>query len=281
MRIHELDAALKSMLHGEAEQGSELAAATISFAVPDKDWRAQGSGLELNVYLYRALDNRELRSNARRAPFNRDGTTTQELSPARIECSYVISAWNKGADVAGLDREIQEHRLLSQVLYVLWRNPTMPSHILADLAIDLENPPPILAAESEDMAAKPDFWHSLDTPVRPSVTCRITIEMKLDREIVLPLATTIQTTAAPDESIITIGGTVRNASSGDTIAAASISVDGLPVTCVSDPQGRFVIERIAPGTRTLTVRAAGFESGSQQIRVPGPPGSYDVVLTPK
>jgi hypothetical protein len=280
--IRDLDASLRTMIKGEARPGSELAAATLSFAVPDKDWRGQGSGLELDIYLYRALDNRELRSNGRRAVWNADGTVNTEPFPARVECSYIISAWNKASDFPGLEKEDQEHRLLSQVLYVLWRNPEIPAKYLQGLLANAEIPPPLLAAESEDMAAKPDFWSGLDTYARPAITCRVTIALDLDTQITAPQVTTLLGTIAPDELLNMIAGIVRNAAFPDqTVPNAWIQLDGSLRTYVSDADGRFIIDRITTGIHTLKVRAVGFFEATRVIQVPEPSGFYDVHLTPQ
>jgi hypothetical protein len=278
--IDDLDASLKALLAGEAKQRSELANAKISFAVPDKDWRAQGGGLALNVYLYRAVENRALRSNERRSRLSADGKITDVPFPIRLECSYVISAWNKAVELAGSPNAEQEHRLLSQVLYVLWRNPTMPSRYLVGLIAEGELPLPIVTAESEDMAAKPDFWTSLDTPVRPSITCHITLAMNLDLDLAWKRATTIGVEMG-GRRWFTIGGTVRNAQKPTTtVNGAWIRVDNSAQMHFSDLQGNFLIEGVEAGGCLLTVRAAGFREANLRIEIPEPSGSYDVVLTP-
>jgi len=279
--IKDLDLSLGNMLQGEAIPNSELAGATISFAVPDKDWRAQGQGLELDVYLYRVLDNRELRSNMRTPRNNGDGTVTELLFPARIECSYVISAWNKSTEVGPQPKELQEHRLLSQVLYVLWRNPTMPPQYLVGLLANATPAVPLVAAETEDMAAKPDFWNALEIYVKPSITCRITLAMDLNLDITSPMMTTARMNFAGQEAVLVIGGTVRNANTPAlTVANAWIRLDAGPQTFSTDDQGNFVISGISPGPHALTVRAVGFQEGNRQFQVPDPSGVYDVGLTP-
>jgi uncharacterized protein DUF4255 len=279
--IRDLDASLRKMIQGEARPGSELAGATLSFAVPDKDWRNQGSGLELDIYLYRVMDNRELRSNARRPTLNDDGTITSEPFPARVECSYIISAWNKASEFPGLAKEDQEHRLLSQTLYVLWRNPEIPAKYLQGLLANAEIAPPLLAAESEDMAAKPDFWSGLETYARPAITCRVTIALGLDNEVTAPQATTLLGTLMPTDELNIIAGVIRNAAFPDrTVPAAWIQLDGSPRTYVSDGDGRYIIDRIAMGPHTLKVRAVGFFEANRAIQVPDPSGFYDVNLTP-
>jgi hypothetical protein len=277
--IDDLDASLRAMISGEAQAASTLGNATISFAVPDATWRGQGSKLELDVYLYRVLENRELRSNERR-PQLKDGTVTQHIFPARIECSYVISAWNKSTAVGAVEKEEDEHRLLSQLLYVLWRNPTIPSRYLKGLLENAEIPPPIVTAESEDLAAKPDFWNSLGTPVRPSITCRVTIAMDLDLDTVGPRVTTLKTTFGGGEDMYVIGGTIRSAADKSTIGNAWIRLDSSLLTYSSDAQGRFVINRISAGSHAFTVRAVGFREGGGALQVPNPSGNYDFDLTP-
>ncbi|HEY1867546.1 MAG TPA: Pvc16 family protein [Candidatus Cybelea sp.] len=283
--INDLDASLKAMLSGEAPTGSSLAGATISFAVPDTDWQSQGTGMQLDVYLYRVLDNRELRSNQRNATINPDGTVTTNLFPSRIECSYIISAWDKSSEVEGMEKEPDEHALLSDVIYVLWRNPTMPAKYLTGTLTSSELALPIIAAESEDMAAKPDFWSALDSYVRPAVTCRVTIEMNLNDDVIGPQATTItltgQNAATIDLPVVIIAGTIRNATTpSQTVPNAWILLDASLETYLSDADGRFVIGNVALGPHTLTVRAVGYAQGVGSFQVPDPSGIYDVSLTP-
>lgn len=283
--IEDLDASLKAMLTGEAAAGSALATASISFAAPDPTWQGQGSGLQVDIYLYRVMDNRELRSNQRNTVLNPDGSVTTSLFPARVECSYIITGWEKGSDVAGLDKEISEHALLGEVLYVLWRNPVLPAQYLAGSLVDPELPLPVIAAESEDMAAKPDFWSALDTYVRPAITCRVTLAVDLNQDVSGPQATTILTTVqqagASGEQFVQIGGMIRNASaSAQTIPDAWILLDSSPVSTISDSTGAFRLANVSPGPHSLTVRAVGFAQGVRAFVVPDPSGFYDVSLTP-
>ncbi|HTV91900.1 MAG TPA: Pvc16 family protein [Verrucomicrobiae bacterium] len=285
--INDLDTSLKAMLQGEAAAGSSLASATISFSVPDTTWQGQGTGMQLDVYLYRVIDNRELRSNQRFTSYNSDGTTTTTLFPSRIECSYIISAWDKGSEVEGMEKEPDEHELLSDVIWVLWRNPTMPTKYLTGTLTSAYLALPIFADETEDMAAKPDFWSGLDTYVRPAITCRITIEMDLDNAITGVQATMIgmvteQLAGAIDQTqTAIIGGTIRNATTPTTVIPnAWILLDASMQTYLSDENGQFVIPSIAFGSHTMTVRAIGYAQAIQSFTVPSPSGIYDVSLTP-
>jgi hypothetical protein len=284
--IEDLDASLKAMLAGEAAAGSGLAGAAICFGAPDSTWQGQGSGLQVNLYLYRVIDNRELRSNQRSTARNADGSVTTSVFPARLECSYAITAWEKGSDVAGMEKELSEHALLGQVLTVLWRNPVIPAGYLAGSLANAELPPPVIAAESEDTAAKPDFWSALDTYVRPAITCRITLAVDLNNVVTGPPATTISTSlqrsgAPGGDGLVQIGGIIRNAAvPAQTIPGAWILLDASAVTVVSDAAGAFRLSSVSAGPHRLTVRAVGFAQGSRTFSVPDPGGSYDVSLTP-
>ena len=52
MLISDLDTSLKAMLTGEATPGSALAGASISFAAPTQTWQGQGTGMQVDAYLY-------------------------------------------------------------------------------------------------------------------------------------------------------------------------------------------------------------------------------------
>ena len=273
------------MLTGEAQSGSPLSTVAISFAAPNQTWQSQGTGMQLNAYLYRILDNRELRSNLRNTVVNTDGSVTTSLFPSRIECSYIITAWDKSAAVEGTDIEPGEHLLLSQVLYVLWRNPTMPTKYLTGYLLNAELALPIIAAETEDMAGKPDFWSALDTYVRPAITCRVTMEMSLSQDLTGPQATTILTTVnslgnSSSDEVIAIGGVIRNAANTTQIIPnAWLLLDTSPLAYVSDASGAYRIGGIQPGPHALTVRAVGFQQAVHSFNVPDPSGIYDISLT--
>jgi hypothetical protein len=291
--IEDLDASLKAMLTGEATPGSALATADISFAAPDETWQGQGSGMQANLYLYRVMEDRELRSNQRNIVLNTDGSVDIQLFPARLECSYIITCWEKGSAVAGMDKEPSEHALLGQILYVLWRNTTMPAQYLSGSLVAAELALPVIAAESEDMAAKPDFWSALDTYVRPAITCRVTLEIDLNQDVSGPQATTISTTVqqgagqqAAGQQVtaqlsIGIAGLIRNAAApAQTVPNAWILLDSSNVTSISDSTGAFQFTGVSLGSHTLTVRAVGFAQAISTFNVPDSSGVYDISLTP-
>lgn len=280
--ISDLDQTLQRLLTGEAAAGSELATATILFAAPDKDWRAKASGLVLNIYLCRITENRDLRSGERRATRGADGLVTVEPPPARIDCHYLLTAWNMAAPTPGAEREPQEHRLLSQALYVLLRNPSVPRVYLNGLLAPQEIEPPLLSAQVEDSTANsPDFWSALGTYVRPAIVCRATLALDLRRDVTGPMVTSIVARTGEGDELVTIGGLVR--SSGPPphgVANAWVRVDETGRVCTTDAEGAFRVEGLRPGSYTLSVRATGFHEAVRSVIVPAPDGIYNVTISP-
>lgn len=279
--ISELDQSLENLLKGEAPAGTELAGATVSFGAPDQTWRGSGSSLELDVYLYQLLENRELRSNARSLRQAPGGGVTVEPFPARVECSYLLTAWNKSSGPTTEEKERAEHRLLAQVLYVLLRNPTLPAaYLTPSLAPAQELGLPVIAAQPDGPATGVDFWTGLGTYLRPSVSCKVTLTIDLDRSVTGPEATFVSLHVGGDERTL-LGGVVRDASTPtETVAEAWIRVTETGETAVTDGAGRFVLERVTPGACTLTVRASGFRETVATVGVPAPSGVYEVTLRP-
>jgi hypothetical protein len=276
--IDELNLSLKRMLAGEAVPASELARATINFAAPKEEWQRQQRNLVLNCYLFRLQEDRARRSNARTLTRHLDGTSSLELEPPRLECAYVITAWNFAQQLGNEEREQQEHRLLGQTLLVLWRNPTLPlKYLSAALAATQPLELPMIAAESNELGGgDSDFWSGLGTYLRPSVTCKVTMSVDLAQSVSGVLVTSARMSVGEDMYLI--GGTVSDGTR--PIANAWVRLDGGNRVFTTDAEGHFRIDRIQPGNHTLVVRSVGFKDASRAVQVPQPDGQYDVILTP-
>jgi hypothetical protein len=276
--IRALDTALLSLLRGEAKSNWELNTADLSVAAPQASWRGRGTGLALNVYLAAIDENRDLRSNERRLRFDA-GSAEVTPFPPRIDCTYVISAWNKATPVTGTDQELQEHRLLGQALWVLQRNPVLPRAYLTGLLAAQEFDPPVISARPDFPGSNADFWNALDTFVRPAISCRVTIALDLE----LDAFTTIMTTARLEldgEERLVFGGAVLDATSGSPIRDAGVRLVETDQAVLTDGDGRFVLDTAAPGPYTIEVRASGYVAGGGPVVVPSPTGAYDFALTP-
>jgi hypothetical protein len=77
-----------------------------------------------NSYVIR--ENRELRTNEWQIDRN-NGTATKRRAPARVDCSYLITAW---ASDTSTTPALDEHLLLGEVMQALLRHPSIPDEVL-------------------------------------------------------------------------------------------------------------------------------------------------------
>jgi hypothetical protein len=177
--IRDLDDTIRELLETRAPAGSELAGATISFDLPDADWRAGLDQLTVNCYLYDIRENREMRTNELLLHRSGDGTrAVRRRPPARLDCAYCITAWSPATD----ESVLEEHRLLSQVVTVLLRNPTIPADVLQGSLVDQIPPYPTVIASPDGVKNQPEFWGALDQQLKPSLNYIVTLAVMLDDE---------------------------------------------------------------------------------------------------
>ncbi len=177
--IRDLDDTIQALLEQKAEPGSELDQADISFDLPDAEWQAGLKTLTVNCYLYDVRENRDLRTNEPLLQRSDDGTrAVRRRAPARIDCAYCITAWSTATN----EPVFEEHRLLSQVLMVLLKNPTIPEEALVD-KLEKQIPPyPTVIAAPDGVKNQPEFWGALDQQLKPSLNYVVTLAVMLDEE---------------------------------------------------------------------------------------------------
>ena len=175
--IRDLDDTVEQLFVTQAPPGSELATASINFELPNAEWRAGLEGLTVNCYLYDIRENRELRTVEPPIQRSADGTRAiRRQAPVRIDCGYCITAWSTAND----DAVGEEHRVLSQVLRILLRNPTLPAAILQGSLVDQIPPYPTVIATEDVTKNQPEFWGALDQQLKPSLNYIATLAMSLD-----------------------------------------------------------------------------------------------------
>jgi len=178
--IRDLDQTVRELLETRAPAGSELAGADVVFDLPDADWRAGLGGLTVDCYLYDLRENAELRTEEPLLQRSADGTRAARLRPpARIDCSYCITAWSTATD----EPVLEEHRVLSQVVRILLANPTIPADVLQGTLATQIPPYPTIIAAADGIRNQPDFWGALDQQLKPSLNYVVTLAMLLDDEL--------------------------------------------------------------------------------------------------
>lgn len=174
--IRDLDDTIQALLEGGAAPDSELKRAKISFDLPDARWRGGlDVPLTVNCYLYDVRENREMRTHEPIVVRSADRPRAARVSPpVRIDCAYCITAWSYANAV------LEEHRLLSQVLLTLLRNPTIPRSALKGSLAQQLPPYPLVIASQDGVKNQPEFWTALDQRLKPSLNYVVTLAMLLD-----------------------------------------------------------------------------------------------------
>src|SRR6185312_12146878 len=120
--IADLDEGLRTLLRRElARHGFE--GVEIAFDAPSKEWSGKLTGPTVDLFLYdlrEALDRAVGTSVERRE----NGRAVVVRPPLHLELTYAVTAWTKAVE--------DEHRLLSQVLSILFSYGELPDDVLGD-----------------------------------------------------------------------------------------------------------------------------------------------------
>jgi hypothetical protein len=174
--IDDLDRSLEELLRRELPPGL-VEQVTISFATPNDQFPPTSVALPaVDLFLYDVRENRELRSVEWRIERKGDGTATQTRPPARIDCSYLITAWpSEGSPTASLD----EHRLLGEVMKVLLRHRTLPEASLQGALAAQEISPPAFSLQPGHLQNLGEFWQALGGRPRAALNLTVTLGVQV------------------------------------------------------------------------------------------------------
>ena len=256
---------------------TELAAARIAFDAPTENYKPTQT--EIDLFLYDIRENAELRRNDPLIE-RRNGQAIIHRPPLRVACSYLITAW----PVGGADLPLQQQRLLSQVLQVMSRLPTIPASFLVGSLAGQEPPLPMMTAQTDGLKNPAEFWLALSNRPRPSIMLMVTISMPVFADAAGPMVTTHFTrfgvgSAVISETLVQIGGTVHSVG-GQPVGDAYVDVPDTGLQTRTDSEGRFTFGRVPIGTHTIRAVAVGFSMQTQPLVVPGRSEDYEVSLTP-
>jgi hypothetical protein len=271
--LADLDEALRRLLRGELERHG-IEGVEIRFDAPDREWAASLAGPTVNLFLYDVREATELRP-MEWAP--EPGNGGRELRPPlRIHASYAVTAWT---------REVEdEHRLLSQLLAVLYAYPVIPDDLLsATLANGAQRWPIRTQTAQARHEGASDFWSAVGGQYKASINYVVTLAIEsgtvLERgpEVRSPrvLLRDLDASRSRVEEMYQPGGTVATAS-GEPISGAWVVLQETGRWAETDAQGRFRLDWLRPGTYTCSVRTASGEQAVAELQVPGKP--LDIVV---
>jgi len=277
--IRDLSETLKAVLLDPAFATvfPQLAAADIVFDRPVEPFTPPKTTID--VFLYDLRENLELRSNEYTVD-TAGGAAITHPPALRLACSYLVTAW----PVGGPELALQEHRLLTQVLRVLSRYPMIPANFLKGSLVGQNPPLPMVALHPDALKNLAEFWSSLGSKMKASLTVTVTISVPVFADVSDFLVTTHTTSYAPGdlvppEQLLQIGGRVVD-QTGTGVAGALVDVLDVGLHQITGEGGVFSFPTISAGAHSLRAVAVGFQPQAQNVTVPGAPEDYVIRLTP-
>ena len=280
--IDDLSRTLEAVLQDPsfATMFPELAAADIVFDRPLDPFTPPKTTIDL--FLYDVRENLDLRLN--------EVTTTKVgnqiiTHPAalRLACSYLVTAW----PVGGTDLSLQEQRLLSEVLVVLSHYPIVPSSFLVGSLIGQDPLLPMVALHPDALKNLAEFWSSLGSRLKASLTVTVTISVPVFSDIAgypVTAETLGITQAFATETLLEVGGEVVNLLSqpvpGATVDILDLSSVSVSPQQTTDSNGQYVFTQVNVGSYQLRAVAVGYQPQVQPVTIPGLPNDFVIQLTP-
>jgi len=178
--IDDLDRTVEELLKRELSPAL-VGQVAISFSAPDSDFPPSSVTLPaVDLFLYDVRENLELRRTGWIIDRHDDGTATKRRWPVRVDCSYLITAWSSESSTS---RPLDEHRLLSEVMKVLLRHPTIPEVLLQGSLKNQEPPLPSSTLQPGRLQSVAEFWQALGGKPKAALNYTVTIGIVPDQAI--------------------------------------------------------------------------------------------------
>ncbi|BAZ00613.1 hypothetical protein NIES37_46080 [Tolypothrix tenuis PCC 7101] len=172
--LDDLDSTLEQLITHELpglNKSTETTVA-ISFDMPIEGSIKQKPAI--NLFLYDVRENLELRSSEWSVQRLQNGTAVKKRSPARIDCSYLITAWVNSDDPQ------QEHHILGEVMKLLLRYKTLPAAILQGSLKGQEPLPSGVSLRSSYLQSLGEFWQAIGGKPKAALTYTVTIAVPVE-----------------------------------------------------------------------------------------------------
>jgi hypothetical protein len=275
--LADVDETLRSLLKRELERHA-FDGVEIAFDAPAREWSGQLSSPTVNLFLYDLRESHESRPNDWSHDRGRNGRAREIRPPMMMECSYAVTAWTQAVE--------DEHRLLSQVLAVLFAFPTLPVDAMPPRLQGLADRLPIEGRIAQPKAdGKADFWNAVGGQYKASLDYVVTLacESGTASERGPEVRTQTVSTRLSDGPARTVtelhrfGGTVAD-KDGAPVAGAWVALPELGLLATSGPDGRFLLNRVVSGRHTLVARTGDGREAKLDVDIPG--ARADLVIAP-
>jgi hypothetical protein len=262
--IAELDESLRTVLDRELGRHG-FDGVDISFDAPSREWSGKLTVPTVDLFLY---DLREAGDRATSSPQPQRGGRAPSMvaPPLRLALTYAVTAWTKAVE--------DEHRLLSQVLAILFSHKRLPEDVFD--AGRAGTQAPVETAVARPREDKSDFWNAIGGQYKVSID--YVVQLTVDSGASFTRGPEVRTRTihlrssdgprSTMEEFHGLGGTVRDAG-GAPLAHAWVVMPDTGAWAATDTGGRFRIDRIRPGTHRMLVRTPGGEETAATVSVPG------------
>jgi Pvc16 N-terminal domain/Carboxypeptidase regulatory-like domain len=273
--LADLDETLRSLLRRELERHG-FDGVEIAFDAPAREWSGQLSSPTVNLFLYDMRESHESRPTEWMHDRGGNGNARDIRPPMLMECSYAVTAWTQAVE--------DEHRLLSQVLAVLFAFPSLPADAMPPRLQGLADRYPIEGRIAQPKAdGKADFWNAVGGQYKASLDYVVTIACEsgtaLERGPEVRTQTVTQRLSDGPARTITemhrFGGTVAN-DNGEPVAGAWVALPGLGLLASTNADGRFIFNRVGQGTHEVVVRTREGDEATAEVQIPG--AKVDLVI---
>ena len=274
--LADLDETLRGLLRSELERHG-FEGVDIAFDAPAREWSGQLSKPTVNVFLYDMREAEGLRTSEWSA-IKRDGRVREGRPPMVMECSYAVTAWTQAVE--------DEHRLLSQVLAILFAFPELPQDKLNGRLANGSQAWPIKARVGQGKGEKSDFWSAVGGQYKVSLdyVVRLSVESGAQLERGPEVRTqTVRTRLAdgPPRAIVEMhrtAGRIKDGQ-GEPLANVWVTLPDVGSWTASAADGRFFFNRLPAGSHRLLARTADGREAIAQLDVPG--AGVDLVIDGK
>lgn len=265
--IADLDEGLRSLLRSDLRRHG-FDGVEVSFDAPSREWAGKLTGPAVNLFLY---DLREARDRATSTPEPRDGVM---VAPSlRLALTYAVTAWTKAVE--------DEHRLLSQVLAILFSHTRLPQDVLGERSGGVRGP--VETAVGRPREDKADFWNAVGGQYKASIDYVVQIAVESGARFERGPEVRTRTIrirqsdgrAMSMQELHGLGGTVRD-SHGEPVPHAWVALPDVGAWAASDGAGRFRLARVGAGTHRVLVRTLAGQETEAKVTVPG--SGVDVVV---
>ena len=272
--IADLDAGLRGLLLDQLRRHG-FDDIDVVFDTPSSEWAGQLTRPTVNLFL---CDVRKSTRPGKSGPDggrNGAGRATESAPALRVDCIFAVTAWSKAV--------ADEHRLLSQVLGVLYAFPVLNGQLGDRFDTGAQRFEIMASVGEQRPEQRSDFWRSVGGVYKPALDYVVTLSV--ESGIVVERGPDVRTmtlrTALADmpragvTELSHIGGIVRDAD-GEAVADAWIAVPELGRLALSNAEGHFRIPRVPPGEHELRVRGRDGDEATVSMKVPG--ATLNVVL---